>query len=119
MSGKRSRERTGRSENASGSTLKRTAGEYKSEGAFLLLRFFYFFSLSQKKLSSSKKKKKQLPFGYNDASMMMFCRVRIKQCISLFFVVLINVEKRQQLVEHGFSESNRAREENLRNFVQW
>lgn len=54
VSGKRNRERMGRRENASGSTLKRTAGEYKSEGAFLLLRFF--FSLSQKKLSSSKKK---------------------------------------------------------------
>lgn len=32
--------RTGRSENASGSTLKRTAGKYKSERAF----FFIFFS---------------------------------------------------------------------------
>lgn len=71
MSGKRNRERMGRRENASGSTLKRTAGEYKSEGAFFLLPFF--FSLSQKNLSSSKKK--QLPFGYSDASMMMFCSV--------------------------------------------
>lgn len=69
MSGKRNTERMGRREKASGSTLKCTAGEYKSEGAFLLL-WFSFSSLSQKNLSSSKKHL----FGYNDAS-MMFCRV--------------------------------------------
>lgn len=45
--------RTGRSENASGSTLKRTAGKYKSERAFFII--FLFFSFESKGLSSSGK----------------------------------------------------------------
>lgn len=46
--------RTGRSENASGSTLKRTAGKYKSERAFFFI-FFSFFFFESKGLSSSEK----------------------------------------------------------------
>lgn len=59
--------RTGRSENASGSTLKRTAGKYKSERAFFLL-FFSFFLLSQRGFHHLKK----ASFGNNDAGMRMF-----------------------------------------------
>lgn len=78
---KGNRERMGRRENASGSTLKCTAGEYKSESAFFFYNFFFFESKEPFIIS----KKKQLPFGYNDAGMMMFCRKWKKKTLHLTF----------------------------------
>lgn len=48
VSGKKNRERMGRRENASGSTLKHTAGEHKSEGAFFFSDFFFFFESKER-----------------------------------------------------------------------